>query len=130
MTDKLGLFVPRAAMAAIFLWSGSAKLVALQPTADYIASVGLPAPMLAAWAAVAVELAGGAALLVGRRIALSAGALALFTLAAAALFHNPFGGEDALIHFLKNVAIAGGLVQIALAQGDARSVRGTEAVAP
>ncbi len=128
MLDKLALLAPRAAMAAIFLWSGTAKFVGLQATADYIASVGLPAPMLATWAAILVELGGGAALLAGRRIAISASALAIFTLAAAVLFHNPFSGEDALIHFLKNVAIAGGLAQIALSQGDAETVRRTSVV--
>jgi putative oxidoreductase len=129
MLDKFAQFAPRAAMAAIFLWSGTGKIVAFQATADYVASAGLPAPMLATLGAILVELGAGTALLAGRRIAVSAGALAIFTLAAAALFHNPFGGEDALIHFLKNVAIAGGLAQIALSQDDGESVPRTDAVA-
>ena len=39
--------------------------------------------------------------------------LAVFTVAAAIFFHNQFADQNQLIHFLKNIAIAGGLLQVA-----------------
>ena len=45
-----------------------------------------------------------------RPIALS---LALFSLATAISFHSNFADQNQMIHFLKNVMIAGGLLQIA-----------------
>jgi putative oxidoreductase len=39
--------------------------------------------------------------------------LAVFSLATAVSFHNNFADQDQMIHFLKNVMMAGGLLQIA-----------------
>ena len=46
------------------------------------------------------------------RTRIAAGALAIFSLAAAAGFHHNLADLDQFIHFLKNVAIAGGLLQV------------------
>jgi putative oxidoreductase len=40
-------------------------------------------------------------------------ALALFALATAMSFHTNFADQNQMIHFLKNVMMAGGLLQIA-----------------
>jgi putative oxidoreductase len=37
----------------------------------------------------------------------------VFTLATAVFFHNNFADQNQMIHFLKNIAIAGGLLQVA-----------------
>ena len=39
--------------------------------------------------------------------------LLAFTLAAALAFHHDFADQNQMIHFLKNVAIVGGLLQVA-----------------
>jgi putative oxidoreductase len=39
-------------------------------------------------------------------------ALAVFALATAVSFHNNFADQNQMIHFLKNVMMAGGLLQI------------------
>jgi putative oxidoreductase len=39
--------------------------------------------------------------------------LAVFTLAAAIFFHHDFADRNQMIHFLKNIMIIGGLLQIA-----------------
>jgi putative oxidoreductase len=75
--------------------------------------IGLPFPALAFAVAVAVELGGGLLLIAGLRVRPVAIALALFSLAAAAFFHANFADQNQMIHFLKNVMIAGGLLQIA-----------------
>ncbi len=105
-------FVGRALLSAIFLMSVVGKLQAPAATIGYIASVGLPFPSLAYGIAVLIELAGGLALLVGYRTQIAAGALAVYTLAAAVGFHSNLADLNQFIHFFKNVAIAGGLLQV------------------
>jgi len=102
----------RLLLAAIFLMSGLGKLADPAGTAAYIASKGLPLPELAAWGASAVEVFGGLLLIAGLQTRLAALALAGFTLAAAFLFHAEFGDRNQMIHFLKNIAIVGGLLQV------------------
>jgi putative oxidoreductase len=105
-------FVGRVLLSAIFLASVIGKLQAPAATIGYIASVGLPIPPVAYGLAVLIELVGGLALLVGFRTRTAAGALAIFSLVAAVGFHSNFADLNQFIHFFKNVAIAGGLLQI------------------
>lgn len=102
----------RLLLAAIFLLSGWSKLGDPAATAGYIQSVGLPFAQLGAAVAIAVELIGGALLLVGYRTRLAAAALAVFTLVAAVFFHSALGDQNQFIHFFKNIAITGGLMQV------------------
>jgi putative oxidoreductase len=109
----------RAMISAIFLLSGVSKVTAPAITIGYIQSVGLPVPSLAFALSALVELVGGLALLLGFRTRITAGVLFLFTLATAAFFHNQFADQNQFIHFFKNVAIAGGLLNV-LAFGGGR----------
>lgn len=102
----------RVLLAAIFVLSGAAKLADPAGSAGYIASVGLPAPQLALWGAIAVELLGGLALIAGYKVRLVAAALAAFSIATAILFHAQLGDQTQFIMFFKNIAMAGGLMQI------------------
>lgn len=102
----------RTLLAAIFLYSGVGKILDPAGTIAYIASAGLPAPPLAYAAAVLVELVGGLMLLIGYRARTAAALLAAFAISSALLFHQAFGDANQLIHFLKNIAIAGGLLQV------------------
>lgn len=111
--DALALLA-RVLLAAIFLLSGVAKLADPAGTAAYVTSAGLPAPQLAAWGAALLETLGGLALLSGYRARSAALALAGFSVVAALLFHNQLADQNQMIHFLKNLAIAGGLVQLAI----------------
>lgn len=111
-TDALAL-IGRVLLAAIFLLSGIAKLGDPAGTAAYVASAGLPAPTLAAWGAALLETLGGIALIVGFRTRLFALALAGFSVVAAVFFHSALADQNQMIHFMKNFAIAGGLLQLA-----------------
>src|SRR5258708_11078189 len=93
--------------------SGLSKLAAYGPTTEKIAAVGLPLPPLAFAVAVAVELGGGLLLVLGYRVRPVALALAAFSLATAVSFHSNFAAQKQMIHFLNNVMMAGGLLQIA-----------------
>jgi len=97
----------------MFIPSGLTKITQAGPTIGYIAAAGLPSPELAFVVAIIVEVIGGLLLIVGYHIRLAAMALAAFTLAAAFGFHADFADQNQMIHFMKNIAIAGGLLQVA-----------------
>ncbi|HYC96860.1 DoxX family protein [Brevundimonas sp.] len=104
----------RLALALIFILSGAGKLAALEATRGYIQSVGLPAADVALWGAIAMELLGGLALAVGFQTRPAAVLLAGFSILTAILFHARFADQNQMIHFMKNVAITGGLLQVAV----------------
>ncbi|MBL8644936.1 MAG: DoxX family protein [Rhodospirillaceae bacterium] len=110
--DTLPL-VGRVFLATIFVFSGLGKIAAAEPTIGYIAASGLPFPVLAYAGAVAVEVGLGLALIVGFQTRIAALVLAGFSLVTAVVFHSAFGDQNQLIHFLKNIGLAGGLLQVA-----------------
>jgi putative oxidoreductase len=106
-------FVGRLLIGLPFAMSGLGKLAAYSQSTAMIAAVGLPVPPLAYAVAVAVELGGGLMLVAGYQARLVAIVLALFAIATAVSFHSNFADQNQMIHFLKNVMMAGGLLQIA-----------------
>lgn len=104
--------VGRVLMAAIFVIGSFGKIAAPEGTQGYIASVGLPLPLLSYIAAIVVELGGGVLLIVGYRTRLVAAVLAVFSIATGLIFHHALGDQNQLFHFLKNLAMAGGLLQV------------------
>jgi putative oxidoreductase len=106
-------FAGRLLIGLPFAMSGLGKLAAYGSTTAMIAAAGLPVPPLAFAVAVAVELGGGLLLVAGYQARLVAIVLALFSLATALSFHSNFADQNQMIHFLKNVMMAGGLLQIA-----------------
>jgi putative oxidoreductase len=114
-TPALTRFVPAAGrllMGTIFLASGLSKLAAPGATLGYIQSAGLPLPQVALSVAVLVEVGGSLLLICGYRARLVALMLALFSVATALAFHTAFADQNQMIHFLKNLAMAGGLLQV------------------
>jgi putative oxidoreductase len=112
LSSALALFA-RMLIATIFVLSGMSKVIDPGGTISYIASAGLPFPTLALILAIVTEVLGGAALILGYRTRWVAAALAVFSIAAAFAFHAQLGDQNQLNHFLKNLAIAGGLLQVA-----------------
>ncbi|WP_439448239.1 DoxX family protein [Stenotrophomonas sp. ATs4] len=102
----------RLLLSAIFLVSGIGKLADASGTIGYIASSGLPLPQLAYVAALAVELGGALLLVLGYQTRSVALLMALFALATAIGFHANVSDQNQLFHFLKNLAMAGGLLQV------------------
>ena len=115
-------FVGRLMIGLPFAMSGLSKLGAYGATTGMIGAAGLPFPPLAFAVAVAVELGGGVLLVAGYRARFVAIAMAVFSLATAISFHNDFADQNQMIHFLKNVMMAGGLLQIAAFGAGALSV--------
>ena len=106
-------FAGRLLIGLPFAMSGLSKLAAYGPTVAKISAAGLPVPPLAFAVAVAVELGGGLLLIAGFQVRVIAIELALFTLAAGVFFHSNFADQNQMIHFLKNIMLVGGLLQIA-----------------
>jgi putative oxidoreductase len=102
----------RVLLSAIFLLSGVSKISAPAATLAYISSVGLPFAHLGLAIAVLVEVVGGVALVLGYRTRLVAAVLALFTVATALAFHSNLADQNQFFHFFKNIAMAGGLLQV------------------
>jgi putative oxidoreductase len=103
----------RVLISALFLLSGFGKIAAPAATIGYIQAAGLMLPSLGFAIALAVEIGAGAAFLLGYRARLAATLMAVFTIGAALGFHRDFSDMNQFVHFMKNVAIAGGLLQIA-----------------
>jgi putative oxidoreductase len=102
----------RILLAIPFILSGVGKLAAPAATQGYIAAMAVPVPVIAFVIAVIIEVGGGALLLVGYRTRIVALVMAVFSIATALLFHHNFGDQNQFIHFMKNVMLAGGLLQI------------------
>lgn len=112
----------RVLISAIFILSGISKLAAPAATIGYIDAVGLPFAPLAFAVAVAIEVVGGVALIAGFKTRWVAAALALFSLVTAVAFHAALGDQNQFIHFFKNIAMAGGLLQVVAFGGGALSL--------
>ena len=104
--------IGRILIGGIFAMSGLTKIPAYSATTGMIQAAGLPLAPLGAAVAVAVEIGLGLLLLLGWRVRPIAAALALWCLATAVFFHRNFADQNMMIHFLKNMMISGGLLQI------------------
>ena len=116
--------VGRLLLAAIFIQAGWGKIGGYEGTVAYMAKAGVPGSLLPV--VIAVELLGGLLIVVGWQTRLVAIGLAVFTLIAAYLFHMNFGDRNQAIHFMKNLAIAGGFLALAAGGPGAWSVDGRQ----
>lgn len=110
--------VARVLLALMFVISGFGKLGNLGGTAGYIASGGLPFPMVLAVIVGLLELFGGLAIIVGFKARWAALALGLFTIVASLLFHKFWAvpAEQQMVQqlmFMKNMGVAGGMFLLA-----------------
>jgi putative oxidoreductase len=110
----------RIMLALIFILAGLGKIQDPAGTVGYMQSAGVPGILL--WPTIGLELLGGLALAVGYKTRYVAFALAGFSILAAVLFHSNFADQMQMILFLKNIAIAGGLLLLAVGGKTAYSV--------
>jgi putative oxidoreductase len=101
----------RILLAQIFLLSGFGKLGAgYAGTQGYMEAMGVPGALLSL--VILLEIGGGLALVFGFMTRWAALALALFCVVGAFLFHTNFGDQTQSIMFMKNLAMAGGLLML------------------
>lgn len=118
MNHSLVLLAGRALLSAVFLVAGVRKIMIWGPQVAYFTKLGFPMPEVMTVLAIAIELGAGLALLVGWRTRQAAWLLALFVLIAAFMAHRFWEFDAAtqanqMNHFLKNLAIIGGLAFVA-----------------
>jgi len=105
-------------MAGLFLPAGISKLMGFDGTVAYFTSLGLALPSLIAMGVIAIEILGGAALIMGYRVKFAAVLLALFTIGASLIGHAYWAvpADQVFVTkllFYKNIAIVGGLLILA-----------------
>ncbi|MBZ9669257.1 DoxX family protein [Mesorhizobium sp. B2-1-8] len=124
------LMVSRLLFAVLFVPSGFQALANIGGTTSYFAGLGLPLPALAAWCTGLFELIAGLLILVGFQTRIVALLLAAFCVAAGYIGHYGQGAGDATLAFLhqqmlmKDIAISGGFLALAMAGGGAWSADG------
>ncbi len=110
----------RMMLALIFILAGVGKIMDPAGTMGYMQSAGLPTILL--WPTIALEVLGGLAVAVGFKTRYAAFALAAFSILAAIIFHTNFADQMQMILFLKNIAMAGGLLLLAVGARTAYSM--------
>ena len=110
-SNGLATLVARVFLSILFILAGFSKLTAISGTAVGFEKMGLPVPVITAGLVGLVEFVGGLAILVGFQTRIAAVIVALFTIGATLVAHvSPFDQTSVL----KNLAIAGGLILLAL----------------
>ncbi|MFZ1852192.1 MAG: DoxX family protein [Nitrosomonas sp.] len=116
LTEVLG----RMMLGHIFLIAGLQKIGSYEGTQGYMESIGLPGMLLPL--VILLEVGAGLAIIVGWKTRWAAIALAFFSVFAAVLFHNNFSDQIQTIMFMKNIAIAGGLLLLSVYGGGICSI--------
>jgi putative oxidoreductase len=116
--DKFTPLIGRILLSIIFLLSGCIKLASWSNMVGLLASKHLPMPTVALAIAVLIEIVGGLCVLTGYQARIAAWILFLYLIPTTLLFHNFWAmqgamQQDMMIHFLKNLAIMGGLLMVA-----------------
>ncbi|HLQ94139.1 MAG TPA: DoxX family protein [Xanthobacteraceae bacterium] len=112
--QEAAAFLGRLLLAAIFLHEAWSKLTGYAAALAYMKAFGVPGWLLPF--AIAVEAGCAFLIVIGYRTRLAAFVLAGFCVATAALFHTKLGDRNQLLHFEKNLAMAGGFL-VLLAHG-------------
>jgi len=110
--------IGRMLISLIFILSGISKIPAYSMMVGYAASKGLPLAHFGIAAAAAIEILGGLAVLIGFRVRIAAWLLFLYLIPTTFYLHNFWAMQgmermDAQVHFMKNLAIMGGLLLLA-----------------
>ena len=112
VSAKYLLPLARLLMSSLFIWDGLLQLRNPSGTAQFFARVHVPVPDLAIWISIPVHLIGGLALLLSFRTRWAAALLTLVCLGTAFGVHLPEGDAENMIHFYKNLVMAGGFIYV------------------
>ena len=105
---KIFDLIGRVFISGIFLLSGYNKIVNYDGTIGWMESFGLPGFLLIP--AIILEILAPLLIIIGYQTRIAAGALSLFCIATAVIFHNDFSDQMQFIAFMKNIALAGGFL--------------------
>ena len=99
---KIFDLIGRVFISGIFLLSGYNKIVNYDGTIGWMESFGLPGFLLIP--AIILEILAPILIIIGYQTRIAAGALSLFCLATAIIFHTDFSDQMQFIAFMKNLA--------------------------
>ncbi|MDF1782208.1 MAG: DoxX family protein [Alcanivoracaceae bacterium] len=102
--------VGRILLALIFVVAGYSKIGGYDGTLQYMQAFGLPGFLLPL--VIFAELGGGLALIFGLLTRTAAAGLAVFSVVSAFIFHSDSADAMQGILFMKNIAMAGGLLYV------------------
>ena len=123
------LLVGRILLGLLFLVAGIRKIMLYSGSVAYLTKLGFPAPEAMTVLAILIELGGASLLILCWQTRRVSWLLVLFVIIATAMAHR-FWEFDApqyanqMNHFLKNVAIIGGLLYVAVLGAGALSLDG------
>jgi len=118
--EKAATLIGRILLGHIFLLAGINKIGGYAATAGWMEAMGVPGVLLPL--VIALEIGAGLALILGFQARIAAVALAGFSIVSAAIFHADFSDQMQSIMFMKNFAIAGGLLYVAALGSGAWSI--------
>jgi putative oxidoreductase len=110
--DSVVLLAGRLLLAWIFVHEGVFLITNFDTASASMAKLGVPG--FALIPTIGLQLVAGFAIAVGWHARWGAAALGLFCVATAALFHTNFANRNELLHFEKDLAIAGGMFVLML----------------
>lgn len=107
------LLVGRILFGGLLAFQGLNHFQNVEAMTGYAQAKGLPAPKLGVLASGGLLVTAGLALVLGVYPGIAAGAVAVFLLASAVIFHDFWAvpedqAQDEMVQFLKNVELAGG----------------------
>ena len=105
---KIFDLIGRIFISGVFLLSGFSKIGNYDGTVGWMESFGLPGFLLIP--AIILEIVGPILIIIGYQTRIAAGALSLFCLATAIIFHTDFSDQMQFIAFMKNIALTGGFL--------------------
>ena len=100
--------IGRIFISLIFILSGFNKIINYEGTIVWMESFGLPSFLLIP--AIILEIAAPILIIIGYKVKVAAGSLAIFCISTAIIFHYEFSNRIEFIAFMKNFALAGGFL--------------------
>ena len=109
MLNALDL-IGRVLISLLFLISAYNKVFSLDGSISWMEGFGVPGFLI--YPTIVLEIILPIFIILGYKVRISAGVLAVFCLATAFIFHLDFSDQMQLVSFLKNIGLAGGFLFI------------------
>lgn len=117
---KASQLIARVFLGHIFFMSGLSKIGGYEGTQGYMEAMDVPGGLLPL--VIALEVVCGLAIIAGWKTKWASIALGSFTMVSAIIFHNNFADQTQLTMFMKNIAITGGFLLLAVHGAGAYSI--------
>jgi putative oxidoreductase len=126
--ERFGPLAGRVLIGGVYVVNGIGLFGAFNAVAGLMAVKGVPAPEALLATTIAAWLVFGAFVVVGYRVRVAGLVLAAITVPVTFCIHAPWGADPSafqneLNHFLKNLAIIGGLLYVAASRPGAFSLQ-------